>query len=250
MLSRPLQQLLQNLTPVPGGRFTRGSDHGQAPEYDYGPYVDRICDYHLPIHDVQLSNFQISKYPITQAQWQAVMGHHPSHFTGCARCPVEQVSWNDCQLFLEKLNAMTGRRFNLPTEAQWEYAARGGQAGATHYASYAGGEELDAVAWHEGNAGRKTHPVGTKVPNALGLYDMSGNVWEWCRDTFNMWYYREFQDKMAVDPQGPPTDVWKVIRGGAWCGEPIDYRVDYKFYAHEDGRKWDLGFRVVMDAVD
>lgn len=248
-LQAPIQALLASMVPIQGGRFTRGSDHGQPPEYDYPPGVDRVCDYHLPVHEVQLSDFQIGKYLVTQAQWKAVMGALPSFLHECPHCPVTWVNRADVAEFLARLNAMTGRRFDLPTEAQWEYAARGGQAGALHYAPYAGGEDLDAVAWHLGNAGGKPHPVGQKAPNALGLYDLSGNVEEWCRDSFNPFYYQEFENKRAIDPQGPPPGDWGVLRGGSYGAVgPLEYRVDFKSYASVQAREMSIGFRLVVDA--
>ena len=151
---------------------------------------------------------------MTQALWKAVMGNNPSWFKG-DNLPVEYFSWEDCQTFIGKLNDLTGKRFRLPTEAEWEYAARGGNR--SNHTQYSGGSRMDDVAWHGGNSGRKTHSVKTKKPNELGLYDMSGNVWELCQD-----WYGSYGSKAQTNPTGPGSGSDRVIRGGdyffsAWC---------------------------------
>jgi sulfatase modifying factor 1 len=161
----------------------------------------------------KVDDFMIGKYPVTQKQWQRVMGENPSYFNGDNH-PVEQVSWDDVQVFIQKLNKMTGKQFRLPSEAEWEYAARGGAKSKNYL--YSGSNNLDEVGWYFGNSGSKTHPVGQKKANELGLYDMSGNVWEWCSDD---WY------------------DYRVIRGGcqksaAWnCRHPANQRIGtaYRF---------------------
>ena len=161
-----------------------------------------------PAHRVAVSSFEISTYEVTQEVWEAVMGENPSRFTNCPQCPVEQVSWDDVQEFLQKLNTRDGR-YRLPTEAEWEYAARGGQESRGY--TYAGGDTLDAVAWYGGNSGRRPRPVGQKAPNELGLYDMSGNVREWVAD-----WYDDYPADSAVDPRGPRTGARRVNRSGSW----------------------------------
>ncbi len=166
----------------------------------------------------------MGKTQVTQAQWQAVMGNDQSHFKGTNH-PIENVSWHDTQKFLERVNLFignsNGKEMSLPTEAQWEYAARAGQAGM-----FAGGS-LNEVAWHKGNSGGKTHPVGTKKANAWGLHDMSGNVWEWCQD----WYSYGDELPGGIDPSGPASGTSRVRRGGSWYNSADDCRVASRFYS-------------------
>ena len=193
-----------------------------------------------PVHRVNVSSFSIGKYEVTQAQWQAVMGSNPSNFKNCDNCPVEKVSWNDVQDFIKKLNQLTGKRFRLPTEAEWEYAARGGKRSKGY--RYAGSNNLGSVAWYEKNSGSKTHPVGQKRPNELGLYDMSGNVWEWCSDWYGKNYYGS---SSSNNPTGPSTGERKVQRGGSWGDGATYCRVsDRSSYEPADRSNRD-GFRVV-----
>ena len=170
-----------------------------------------------PVHSVTLSSYYIGETEVTQELWQAVMGSNPSYFTGNSQRPVEYVSWNDCQTFLNKLNNLLagqlpgGRRFRLPTEAEWEYAARGGnRSGSTQYS---GSSSIDNVAWYGSNSGDRTHPVKCKSPNELGLYDMSGNVFEWCDDWYSSDYY---SNSPRNNPQGPSSGSDRVRRGGCW----------------------------------
>ena len=182
---------------VEGGVFQMGSN-------DY--------DDEKPIHEVQLSTFEIGKYPITQAQWQEVMGNNPSHFQNCPQCPVEQVSWKDAQDFLKKLNERyPGMNYRLPTEAEWEYAARGGKQSQGF--TYAGGNDVEKVGWYHTNSEKKTHPVGQKQPNELGIFDLSGNVWEWCQDWYKDDYYKH---SPRENPTGPDSGGYRVLRGGSW----------------------------------
>lgn len=155
-----------------------------------------------------LSDYFIGETQVTQALWQAVMGSNPSRYKGDG-LPVEILSWNDCQEFIMKLNAFTGKNFRLPTEAEWEFAARGGNKSRGY--KYSGSDRLDDVAWYEGNSGNETHPVKTKAPNELGIYDMSGNVFEWCQD-----WYGSFNKEIQTDPIGPDCGSRRVARGGSW----------------------------------
>ncbi len=207
---------------VEGGTFKMGSN-------DY--------DSEKPIHDVTLSDFYIGKYPVTQAQWHAVMGENPSHFKGCDDCPVENVSWDDVQEFIKKLNDRTGKNYRLPTEAEWEYAARGGNKSKGY--KYAGSDNLDEVGWYNGNAGSKTHPVGQKKPNELGIYDMSGNVWEWCAD-----WYGAYPSEPQTNPTGPAKGTDRVVRGGSWVDFDNFCRVSYRFRYNFDFRNLNIGFRL------
>jgi formylglycine-generating enzyme required for sulfatase activity len=164
-----------------------------------------------PVHEVCVSDFSIGKYEVTQAEWQAVMGSNPSKFTGDRR-PVDTVSWNDAQAFITKLNQMTGRRYRLPTEAEWEYAARSGGKKE----KWSGTSDLSQpgnYAWYHEDNGEKTCVVGTKRPNSLGLYDVGGNVWEWVQDFYGDVWYKE---SPRNNPQGPRTGKLKVLRGGSW----------------------------------
>ena len=200
---------------VQGGTFTMGCTDEQGSD---------CYDKEKPAHQVTLSDYYIGKYEVTQGLWKKVMGNNPSRFINCGDdCPVESVSWNDCQEFISKLNQLTGKRFRLPTEAEWEYAARGGSK-ASYQTKYAGSNALGEVAWYNQNSdvnysggyeykGRKlgTHTVGTKKPNALGIYDMSGNVWEWCNDWFG-----DYSSGGVMNPKGASTGSNRVIRGGSW----------------------------------
>lgn len=210
---------------VRGGTFNMGSNEGDS--------------YEKPVHSVRLSDFWIGKYEVTQAQWEAVMGNNPSYFKNCSSCPVEMVSWDDIQIYLKKVNALTGKSYRLPTEAEWEYAARGGQASDGY--TYSGSTTAENAGWVAGNAASKTHEVGGKKANELGLYDMSGNVWEWCSD-----WYGAYTASNQTDPTGASTGTNRVLRGGGWTGSPQDSRVAYRDGSAPDDRDSDVGFRVVF----
>lgn len=197
---RPFRELETNMVYVEGGTFMMGATSDQGLD---------TKEWEKPVHQVTLSSYYICKYEVTQDLWEAVMGSNPSYFKG-GKLPVEQVSWEDCQVFITKLNQLTGKNYRLPTEAEWEYAARGGKRSNGY--KYAGGNSLDDVAWHYGNCGTKstTHDVGTKRFNELGLYDMSGNVEEWCQD-----WYGFYSSESQTNPRGATSSLGRVIRGGA-----------------------------------
>ena len=209
---------------VKGGTFTMGATSEQT-EAD---------DDEKPTHNVTLSDYYIGQTEVTQQLWQAVMGNNPSRFTGDSRRPVEQVSWDDCQNFIRELNRITGQKFHLPTEAQWEYAARGGSKSS--HTKYSGSHNIGNVAWYDGNSGNTTHPVATKQANELGIYDMSGNVWEWCAD-----WYGTYGNNAQTNPTGPTSGQGRVLRGGGWfsgariCRSSNRYGFDPSFRDDDNG---------------
>ena len=215
-----------SMVTVDGGTFTMGAT----------PEQQNLYDDERPAHQVTLSTYAIGETEVTQALWQAVMGSNPSRRQG-DDLPVERVSWDDCQKFIEKLNALTGERFRLPTEAEWEYAARGGKRSKGY--QYSGSNMPGDVAWYYDNSGSKTHPVGTKRANELGLYDMSGNVWEWCQD-----WYGSYSDSAQTDPTGPVSGSLRVYRGGSWYLIARRCRVAFRGGFDASYRDDDLGFRL------
>jgi formylglycine-generating enzyme required for sulfatase activity len=184
---------------VQGGTFTMGCTTKQRNDCN---------EDEKPAHRVTLSDFYIGKYEVTQAQWMSVMGNNPSWFKG-NNFPVETVSWDDVQEFLKKLNAQTGMNYRLPTEAEWEYAARGGNQSKGY--KYSGSNSVDEVAWYDTNSDQKTHEAGTKKANELGIYDMTGNVFEWCSD-----WYGNYSSVAQTNPKGPSSGSYRVFRGGSW----------------------------------
>ena len=194
-----------------------------------------------PTHSVTLSSYYICKYEVTQALWRAVMGSNPSKFKG-DNLPVEQVSWNDCQTFINRLNNYTGRNFRLPTEAEWEFAARGGNY-SRHY-KYSGSNYISDVAWYCDNSGNRTHPVGTKQANELGLYDMSGNVWEWCSDR-----YGSYSSYSQSNPTGATSGFGRVERGGNWCGLARYCCSSHRSYYAPCNSNYYLGLRLVLSQL-
>ena len=219
---------------VGGGTFTMGATAEQGSDAE---------DNEKPAHSVTLSSFHMGKFVVTQELWEAVMDSNPSYFKG-DNLPVEQVSWNNCQTFINKLNQLcagqlNGMRFSLPTEAQWEYAARGGNK-SNHY-KYCGSDNIGDVAWYVENSGDETHVVGTKSPNELGLYDMSGSVWEWCQD-----WYGDYSGDSQTDPTGPSSGVVRVYRGGSWCSDAIYCRVSYRINGPLNYTYNNLGFRLAL----
>jgi formylglycine-generating enzyme required for sulfatase activity len=232
---------------VTGGTFAMGS-----PNSEQGRFDNEVQ------HQVTVSSFHMGKFDVTQDLYQSVMGRNPSKFKGDPNRPVEQVSWYDAIQFCNKLSQREGLHtvytisgtnvtadwsangYRLPTEAEWEYAARGGQQGASEYRVYAGSDNLDQVGWYRGNSGGTTHGVGQKAPNALGLYDMSGNVWQWCWDLYDA-NLRSGQN----DPRGASSGGTRVLRGGGWSYDARDGRVANRDVYTPAYRSGDLGFRLV-----
>lgn len=216
------------MTQVLGGSFLMGAADNN----------DVAAPNEKPGHHVTVSTFWIGKTEVTQQLWVTVMGNNPSFFRG-DDLPVEQVSWNDCQEFVRRLSTMTGRQFRLPTEAEWEFAARGGTRSNNY--TYSGGDAISDVGWYWGNGRDKTHVVGSKRANELGLHDMTGNVWEWCQD----WYgYYSAHDQ--VNPRGARTGRLKVNRGGCWYFEMKASRNSARFANKPDGKYKGVGLRLVM----
>ncbi|MCL2289312.1 MAG: formylglycine-generating enzyme family protein [Bacteroidetes bacterium] len=192
-----------------------------------------------PIHEVTLSNFYIAKYEVTQELWVAVMGANPSRFKGAKR-PVENVSWSDVQEFIRKLNELTGKKYRLPTEAEWEFAASGGRKSTGK--KYSGRNVVNNVAWYSKNSRNKTRTVGLKAPNELGIYDMSGNVWEWCSD-----WYGDYSSEPQTNPKGAAKGSYRVIRGGC-CSSLARYVRVTTRGSTPDARYRNIGFRLVANA--
>ena len=229
-----------NMVNVEGGTYTMGAT---AEQNAYNPYYDE-----LPTHSVTLGDYAIGQTEVTQELWQAVMGTNPSHFTGNLRRPVESVSWNDCQEFIARLNELTGKQFRLPTEAEWEYAARGRDAGRV----YAGDNVVGRVAWYDANAcsgvssssaSYGTHAVSTKARNKLKLCDMSGNVWEWCADWYAADSYNRYEES---NPQGPATGSFRVLRGGGWDSYAWSCRVSARDFCAPWLKFNNIGFRLAL----
>jgi len=210
---------------VQGGTFQMGSNEGESNEE--------------PVHKVTVSSFYIGKYEVTQKQWKDVMKFNPSSFSGCDSCPVESVSWNDVQEFIRKLNEKSGKNYKLPTEAEWEFAARGGNKSRRY--AYAGSNNTGDVAWYYGNSNSKTHPVRLKAPNELGICDMSGNVWEWCAD----WYADDYYNNSPLNkPENKVQGSAHVCRGGSWLDEPAACRVASRNRFSPDSQRSFVGFRL------
>ncbi len=211
---------------IPAGSFDMGSSKGNE----------------QPVHRVTITKaFLMGKTEVTQGQWRAIMGNNPSHFSDCSdNCPVEKVSWNEVQEFIEKLNAKTGKQYRLPSEAEWEYACRAGEQ-----QEYCGSDEIDSVSWYGadsnpiGNSGKSTHPVATKQANAWGLYDMSGNVSEWVNDTYHNNY-----DGAPTDGSVRKYGDGRVIRGGSWGDDPDNVRAASRDSTGPESRGANIGFRL------
>ena len=218
-----------NMVKIKGGTFRMGATSEQS-NYDNDE---------KPVHSVTLSDYYMGETEVTQELWEAVMGSNPSRFMGDNQRPVERVSWDDCQEFIKKLNQLTGKEFRLPTEAEWEYAARGGKYSRGY--RYSGSNNSDEVAWYDSNSGSKTHPVKTKKDNELGLYDMSGNVWEWCNDWWGC-----YQSNSQTNPTGPSEGESRVLRGGGWCYFDMGVRVSRRDYLTPGYRHIIIGLRLAL----
>ena len=214
---------------IQGGTFTMGATSDQGSD----AYSDE-----KPTHKVTLSNYYIGETEVSQQLWQAVMGSNPSYYKNY-RKPVEQVSYNDCIIFISKLNSITGQNFRLPTEAEWEYAARGGKKSRGY--KYSGGNKLGNVAWYRDNSGSLTHEVATKSPNELGIYDMSGNVSEWCNDWFG-----NYSSSSKSNPQGSSSGTFHICRGGDWLNNARSCRVSNRGHHEPTYRNGILGFRLAL----
>jgi formylglycine-generating enzyme required for sulfatase activity len=218
------------LVKIPSGKFSMGTDQVHTAQGNWTNDVER------PVHEVTISkDFWMGRFPVTQRQWQEVMGDNPSYFRNAGPdAPVEQVNWNQVQAFLAKLNSSQSRwKVRLPTEAEWEYAARAGTKGETY-------GPLDQIAWYRANNSRTTHPVGQKLPNAFGLYDMLGNVWQWCEDWFG-----PYPSTPAVDPQGPADGERRITRGGCFYSDPVHERASRRNRDLVEHSSRSIGFRVV-----
>ena len=214
---------------VEGGTFQMGATSEQGSDADSNEE---------PVHSVTLSDYYIGETEVTQELWVAVMGSNPSYFSGNQK-PVEDVSWNDCKEFITNLNNLTGMNFRLPTEAEWEYAARGGNKSQGY--KYSGSNTIGNVAWYGDNSGEATHNVKTKSPNELGIYDMSGNVYEWCED-----WYGNYSSSSQTNPTGPSTGSYRVLRGGSWYGGAKYCRVSLRLNSDPGNGYFDYGFRLAL----
>ena len=218
-----------DMVRVEAGTFTMGAT----------PEMKDSWDDEKPTHQVTLTNdYYIGKYEVTQALWKAVMGNNPSKFNG-DNLPVERVSWDDCQEFINKLNGITGKTFRLPTEAEWEYAARGGKKSRGY--RYSGSNNISDVAWYDGNSGNRTHAVGSKQANELGVYDMIGNVFEWCQD-----WYGSYSSFSQTNPTGAISGSHRVERGGSWENTARNCRSSFRYDVTPDGRGSYLGLRLIL----
>ncbi len=232
-----LKGLSFKMIHVEGGTFMMGATSEQESE---------ARDNEKPAHQVTLSSYSIGETEVTQELWEAVMGNNPSYFKGIKK-PVENIGWNDCQEFIQKLNQLTGRNFRLPTEAEWEYAARGGIKGKGY--KYSGSKHIKSVAWNKDNDGDKgssssfkgARDVKTKKANELGLYDMSGNLYEWCHDWFGI-----YVGSPQTNPSGPVSGSYRVLRGGCYATDAMTCRISSRFNAPPSVKASNIGFRLVL----
>lgn len=226
-----IEKLQENMILVEGGSFTMGctDEHG-----------DECFNNEKPTHNVTLSGFYIGKYEVSFSKWEAVTGEYPSSYDECAECPVTQVSPDDFQDFLDSLNSLTGKNYRLPTEAEWEFAARGGSKATPTL--YAGSDDINDAAWYSENSNEQARTVGEKQPNELGLYDMSGNVWEWCSD-----YYGEYTDESETNPDGPQSGSNQVLRGGSFSDAEAIIRIPRRNSYSPSTRSGNFGYRLALD---
>ena len=234
---------------VEGDRFIMGA---QSFGHQWANFDTEAAGDETPPHFVTVSSFYMAETEVTQGLWEAVMGttveqqrdkanpEWPLRGVG-ANYPMYYVSWDDCQAFVEKLSGLTGKKFRLPTEAEWEFAARGGKMAKGD--KYAGSKHMGLAGWYYMNSASTSHPVKEKAANELGLYDMSGNVWEWCSD----WYAR-YDRALQTDPQGPATGVERVLRGGGWAYYASRCRVSFRYKFDPEHSNSSYGFRIVMVA--
>lgn len=230
-LGAVFQDLINNMVHVEGGTFIMGDSTKRNTRWS--TYLE------APAHQVTVSSFSIGKYEVTQKEWCAVMGSNPSSFIG-DNLPVNSVSWIECQIFIDKLNTITGMSFRLPTEAEWEFAARGGNKSRGYM--YAGSNIIESIAWFKDNGQNKIHPVGSKSPNELGLYDMSGNVWEWCYDWFKL-----YDSSTQHNPVGPSSGETRVVRGGSFCNEANQLQILIRYGSGPNNHNNYQGFRLVCE---
>ncbi len=230
ILADSVNGVVFRLVAVDGGTFRMGCTPEQG---------DRCTDPEKPVHRVTLSDFAIGETEVTQALWKGVMGGNPSFYPGDDDRPVENVTWIEVQDFIRKLRQLTGKPYRLPTEAEWEFAARGGKRSGSF--AYSGSDRLDEFAWFDDNSNWKVHPVKTRRPNELGLYDMSGGVWEWCQDVKG-----PYPSRKQRNPTGPREGDQHVRRGGSWANSAVYCRVSYRSDEYADHRDGLTGFRLAL----
>jgi len=221
------------MVKVTGGTFRMGATEEQGSD---------ASDNEYPVHSVTLSDYWIAETEVTQELWTAIMGSNPSRFTGDSQLPVEQVGFNDCQTFITKLNELTGMNFRMPTEAEWEFAARGGNCSQGY--KYAGSNTIGDVAWYADNSNNRPHPVSTKAPNELGIYDMSGNIEEWCQDWFDL-YSSESQTNPSGPTESSPASC-RVERGGHFHTSDDFCRVSFRAALLTSDVYSNVGFRLAQ----
>ena len=214
---------------VKGGTYMMGSNNANPNE--------------KPAHKVVVNDFYIGIYEVTQAQWRAVMHNNPGVFVN-EDGPEENISWDEVQEYINKLNKLTGKKYRLPTEAEWEYAAKGGSKSIGYL--YSGSDDIKRIAWIKDNSSDMPHPVGQKQANELGIYDMSGNVWEWCSDWYDDVFYRRLYSRRP-NPIGPKTGTFKIVRGGSWYSNEYCSRPTYRDGFIPGGKSTNIGFRLARD---
>jgi len=221
------QDFSPKMVDVNGGSFEMGSMDG--------------ADNEKPVHTVKLNDFAIGKYEVTQKEWESVMGKNPSIHKNCEKCPVENVTFEDVQTFLEKVNKLTGKRYRLPTEAEWEYAAKGGNSSMKY--KFSGGDDINKVGWIITNSNGETKQVGKKKANELGIYDMSGNAWEWVSDYYAADYYL---NSPAENPAGPVKGKIRIVRGGSCLYNSMYSRTSYRMLISPRNPHHNYGFRLAL----